>query len=128
MRRRAVLPEVLAYRAAISVCIKRQQHQQTLRLVRAMLRQAGMPGVAIYSAAISVCGRASSTSRPAGTAGRHAFAPEWIAGRAAISASDKRRLHQLALRLLRAVPCQAIEPDVATVRAATSAGEEGQQR
>jgi len=47
MRRRAVLPEVLAYRASISVCFERQQHQQTLRPVRAMLRQADMPGVAI---------------------------------------------------------------------------------
>jgi len=55
MPRRAVLPEALTYGAAISVRIKRPQHQQTLRPVRAMLRQADLPGVATYCAALSVC-------------------------------------------------------------------------
>jgi len=93
-----------------------------------MLRQADMPGVVIYSAAISVCERTSSTSRPAVPAGRHAIAPEWFAYSAAISVCDKRRRHQLALRLLRAIPRHAIEPDVAADSAAISACEEGQQR
>jgi len=61
------VPEVFTYRAAISVCDKRQQHRQAFHLLRAIPRQAIAPAgvnrwiraigpeVSPYSAAISVC-------------------------------------------------------------------------
>jgi len=64
MRRHAIVPEVFTYSAAISVCGKRQRHQQALHLLRVIQRHAIAPDVATYRAASSVCRRASSTSRP----------------------------------------------------------------
>jgi len=55
MQRRAVSPEALTCGVAVSLRIKRPQHQQTLRPVCAMLRQADLPGVATTCVALSVC-------------------------------------------------------------------------
>ena len=64
MQRHAIVPVVIAYSAAVSVCEKGQQRQQALHLLRAMQRHTIVPDVATYSVAISVCERTSSTSRP----------------------------------------------------------------
>jgi len=63
MQRPAIVPVVIAYSAAISVCEKGLQHQRALHLLRAMLRHAIVPGVAAHDAAISGCEILTSDAR-----------------------------------------------------------------
>jgi len=51
MRRRAIVPEVFTYSAAISVCGKRQRPQQAGHLLRVIPRHAIAPDVVTYRAA-----------------------------------------------------------------------------
>jgi len=62
MQRHASVPDVVTYRAAISVCEKGQHYKQALHLLRAMQRHAIVPDVVIYGAAICVRESSSSTN------------------------------------------------------------------
>ena len=62
--RHTIVPDVITYNGVICVCKEGQQHQQALRLLRAMRCHAVAPDVVTYSVAASVCKRASSTTRP----------------------------------------------------------------
>jgi len=89
MQRHAIVPDVIAYRAAISACGKCQQHQQDLTYLRATRRHVIAPDVFAYSAAISACEECRQHQQALHllrAMQRHAIVPDVVNYSAAISA------------------------------------------
>jgi len=86
MRRHAIVPDVIAYSAAISAGGKCQQHQQALHLLRAMRCHAIVPDVIAYS-----------TFRFLRATQRHAVVPDGSTHGAAGSGCEEGQQRQQAL-------------------------------
>jgi len=83
---------VLSYTGAISVCVRGQQHQRALHLLRAMQRFTIVPDVIPYMGAVRVCRegqRHQQALHLLRAMQRHAIVPDVITYTAAISACGK---------------------------------------